>query len=138
MSNILNINEGWTFTKEAVENFAKLPEGEAISLPHSWNAVDGQDGGNDYFRGTAYYGKELSKSALPKCDEYYLEIRGANSSATVYVNGKKLACHDGGYSTWRVDITDALTDENVLGRQLRKRDGIPPDGRLYILRRSLP
>ena len=114
MRNILNINEGWTFTKEAVENFAKLPEGEAISLPHSWNAVDGQDGGNDYFRGTAYYGKELSKSALPKCDEYYLEIRGANSSATVYVNGKKLACHDGGYSTWRVDITDALTDENVI------------------------
>ena len=114
MRNILNINEGWTFTKEAVENFAKLPEGEAISLPHSWNAVDGQDGGNDYFRGTAYYGKELSKSDLPNCDKYYLEIRGANSSAIVYVNGKKLACHDGGYSTWRVDITDILTDENVI------------------------
>ena len=50
---------------------------------------------------------------LPKADRYFLEIQGANSSATLYVNGKKLANHDGGYSTWRVDITDALEDKNL-------------------------
>ena len=54
------------------------------------------------------------KGSLPAADRYYLEIKGANSSADVYVNGKHLAHHDGGYSTWRVDITDALTDENVI------------------------
>ncbi len=114
MRNIFNINDSWIFTKEAVENFAKLPEGEAVNLPHSWNSVDGQDGGNDYYRGTAYYGKALAKSSLPVSDKYYLEIRGANSSADVYVNGKKLSHHDGGYSTWRVDVTDALADENII------------------------
>ena len=50
---------------------------------------------------------------LPKADRYFLEIQGANSSAILYINGKKLANHDGGYSTWRVDITDALEDKNL-------------------------
>ncbi len=114
MRNILNIDESWSFTKTAVENFAKLPAGEAVDLPHSWNSIDGQDGGADYYRGKCFYGKAVSKSTLPKADKYYLEIRGANSSADVYVNGKNLAHHDGGYSTFRVDITDALAEENVI------------------------
>ena len=70
---------------------------EWVDLPHSWNAVDGQDGGNDYFRGTAYYAKEFKKEELPQSAQYYLEIQGANSSAEVYLNGTKLAQHDGGY-----------------------------------------
>ena len=51
------------------------------------------------------------KAELPEADQYYLEIRGANSSADVYVNGEHKAHHDGGYSTWRVNLTDSLTDE---------------------------
>ncbi|MBQ7289136.1 MAG: DUF4982 domain-containing protein, partial [Clostridia bacterium] len=85
-----------------------------VNLPHSWNAIDGQDGENDYFRGTAYYAKKLSKADLPETDCYYLELRGANSSADVYINGQHLAHHDGGYSTWRVNVTDALVAENLL------------------------
>ena len=54
------------------------------------------------------------KASLPEADRYYLEIKGANSSADVYVNGKNLAHHDGGYSTWRVDITEALDLNNLL------------------------
>jgi len=115
MRNIVNINMGWTFSKEATAVPAALDAAwETVDLPHSWNAVDGQDGGNDYFRGTAYYAKTLTKAELPAADRYYLEIRGANSSATVYMDGKELATHHGGYSTWRVDITDALADESLL------------------------
>jgi hypothetical protein len=87
---------------------------ETVDLPHSWNAVDGQDGGNDYFRGTCYYAKTLNKAELPVAKAYYLEIQGANSSADVYVDGKHLCHHDGGYSTWRVNLTDALTEEENL------------------------
>ena len=68
----------------------------------------------DYYRGTCYYAKEIEKSELPVNSQYYLEIRGANSSADVYVNGKKLAHHDGGYSTWRVNLTDSLEEKNLL------------------------
>ena len=109
MRQILNLNENWLFAKNTAD--VSLREGEVVNLPHSWNAQDGQDGGNDYFRGSCLYVKTLKKADLPTSDRYYLEIRGANSSADVYVGGEKLAHHDGGYSTWRVDLTEKLSDE---------------------------
>ena len=115
MRNIININKAWSFSKQAQTIPTALDAAwEVLDLPHSWNAIDGQDGGNDYYRGTAYYAKTINKSELPAAERYYLEIKGANSSADVYVDGKALAHHDGGYSTWRVDITDALTDTSLL------------------------
>ena len=107
MRNILNINSGWLFSKPGFET-------ETVELPHSWNSVDGQDGGNDYFRGTCRYTKTIAKSELPEGDRVYLEINGANSSAKVFVNGKEAASHDGGYSTWRVDITGEISEETKI------------------------
>ena len=112
MRNILNLNESWLFVKDTAD--ITVREGVAVNLPHTWNAEDGFDGGNDYFRGACLYVKELTKADLPAADRYYLEFRGANSSADVYVNGEALAHHDGGYSTWRVDITDKLTDKTEI------------------------
>ena len=115
MRNIVNLNAKWAFTKQATEIPTAMPTNwNFVNLPHSWNAIDGQDGDNDYFRGTAYYAKAINKTDLPECDRYYIEIQGANSSAALYLNGEKLAEHDGGYSTWRVDITDKLTLQNLL------------------------
>ena len=115
MRTVVNFNAKWAFTKQATEAPVSLPMNwNWVNLPHSWNAIDGQDGDNDYYRGTCWYAKSLNKMDLPQTDRYYLELRGANSSADVYVNGQKLAHHDGGYSTWRVDITDALQVNNVI------------------------
>ncbi len=115
MRTITNINRKWAFTKETVEIPSAIDsKWNFVNLPHSWNAIDGQDGGNDYFRGTATYARVLSKDDLPEADRYYIEIQGANSSADLYVNGKKLANHDGGYSTWRCDITEELSYESML------------------------
>ncbi len=111
MRNVIKINDSWLFYKDVDAVPVETEGAEQISLPHTWNALDGQDGGNDYFRGSCCYTRKLIRSELPAADEYYLEIRGANSSADVYVNGEKLAHHDGGYSTWRVNITAQLKDE---------------------------
>ena len=114
MRKIFNFNAKWAFTKMATEVPSEMPKlWDFVNLPHTWNAIDGQDGGNDYYRGTCYYAKTLDKLDLPEADRYFLEINGANSSADVYLNGKHLAQHDGGYSTWRVDITDTLQRENL-------------------------
>ena len=111
---VYNFNAKWAFSKEACEIPAEVPKTwNFVNIPHTWNAIDGQDGGNDYYRGVGYYAKYLDKAELPESEKYYLEVRGANSSADVYLNGKKLAHHDGGYSTFRVDITDAMQRENV-------------------------
>ena len=67
MRKIININRNWTFTKETTEIPAAIDSTwESVNLPHSWNAVDGQDGGNDYFRGTALYAQELDRAELPE------------------------------------------------------------------------
>ena len=115
MRHVINFNKKWAVTKNADAVPETMPtRWDWVNIPHSWNAIDGQDGDNDFYRGTCYYAKELNKSSLPEANKYYLELRGANSSADVYVNGKKLAHHDGGYSTWRVDITDALDFNNLI------------------------
>lgn len=115
MREIININTKWAFSKEAEQVPEKMPEKWYwVTLPHTWNAIDGQDGGNDYYRGVAYYAKEIDRTDFPKADQYYLEIQGANSSADVYLDGTKIAHHDGGYSTWRIDLTDVWKEKSLL------------------------
>ena len=98
-------HEDYTFMKEGVA--------QKVTLPHTWNAVDGQSA-SDYYRGNCTYIKKFVKPELSKDEELYLEINGANSSSKVILNGKELACHDGGYSTYRVKLTEDLLDENEL------------------------
>jgi beta-galactosidase len=107
MRKITVLKEGWRFGK------SRDAAREAISLPHTWNAIDGQDGGNDYHRGTCWYVRELTAEELAG-DCVFLELNGAAMSADVYFNGRQLAHHDGGYSAFRVDVTAYLQDENLL------------------------
>ena len=58
MREIINFNTKWAFTKDATEVPQVMPEKWYwVTLPHSWNDIDGQDGGADYYRGTCYYAK---------------------------------------------------------------------------------
>ena len=107
MRYITNFNSDWEFSLHSDDNWEK------ITLPHTWNNLDGQDGGNDYYRGKCTYRKTIHKKDLPLGEEHYLEINGANLSSVVYLNGEKLKSHDGGYSTYRVRLKD-LRDENIL------------------------
>lgn len=108
-------NDGWVFVPEAVEPVAVREatiSGDPVTLPHTWNALDGQDGGNDYRRGASTYTKQFT--AEPGDDQVWLEFQGVNSSADVYLNGTHLCHHDGGYSTFRCELTLSLADHNVL------------------------
>ncbi len=113
MRKIVSLNDGWSFSKNASGPVHSQPC-DTVNLPHTWYAADGADGGNDYYRGACLYTKRITKDLLPDRDRYFVEVRGANSSADLYVNGNHLYHHDGGYSTWRVDVTDSLTDESEL------------------------
>ena len=85
-----------------------------VNLPHTWNNIDGQDGGNDYYRGKCIYQKEFIKPDFEDNEEIYLQFDGVNSSCSVYLNDKKLITHNGGYSTFRVKITNEILDNNIL------------------------
>lgn len=85
MRKITVLRDNWKFLKadisaETAVQYAS--QGESITLPHTWNAVDGQDGGNDYYRGTAWYVRTLTDEELAG-EKVYLEINGANHTADV-------------------------------------------------------
>lgn len=114
MRKITNINENWLFSKKADKLPTALPDNwESVDLPHTWNGKDGQDGGNDYYRGKCYYAKEISGDLFSDGTVHYLEFRGVNSTAEVFWNGEKLATHNGGYSTFRVKIP-SINENNLL------------------------
>ncbi len=105
------LRDGWIFVKQAKDaREASAAEGTPVSLPHTWNAVDGQDGGNDYYRGTCWYRRGLENPGLSDGERAYLEFDGAAMTAEVWLNGERLAHHEGGYSRFRVDITDQLRE----------------------------
>ena len=105
MRNIISLNSGWSFTKEG--------KTEVVALPHTWNAVDGSDGGNDYYRGTCVYERTLTAADIPEGDLVYLEIPAANASAEVFYNDVSLASHDGGYSLFRAKLGSASVGDQI-------------------------
>ena len=113
MRNVINLNQDWKF----IQQDAGLPESlpadwQTVQLPHSWNAVDGQDGNGSYDRGKYWYAKtfETPKQPLPG-GKVFVEILAAGQQATVYVNGTEVTYHEGGYSTFRADITSLCKEE---------------------------
>lgn len=116
MRTVRNINKNWYFSKNASSVPVTAPDGwQRLDLPYTWNGEDGQDGGNDYYRGKGYFARSLSKAELTENDVTYFQFDGVNSSAAVYLNGKELCTHDGGYSAFRAAVDrSALKDENLL------------------------
>lgn len=94
--------------------FSKNGEKRLVDLPHTWNALDGQDGGNDYFRGTCVYEKQIARPDFQEDERVYLQFHGVNASANVIWNGKSICVHHNGYSTFRVDVTDDMQETNAL------------------------
>ena len=108
MRKIQKITGAWKFTH---------PKGDvySVDLPHTWNSTDGQDGGNDYCRGVGIYEKNFSCPEFDRqTQRVYLEFAGVNATATVTLNGQQVMFHEGGYSTFRADVTDLLQPENAL------------------------
>jgi beta-galactosidase len=106
---VQNIDGNWTFHKGSGD-FSSVDFNDSgwdkISLPHTWNAVDGSDGGNNYYRGDGWYRKTINVPESDKGKALYLQFGGANQEAEVFVNGKSVYKHTGGYSAFTVDITD--------------------------------
>lgn len=100
-------NEGWQFTFPGKEP-------QKVDLPHTWNGLDGQDGGADYKRCACTYRKKFKTPSLAEGESCYILFNGVNSEATVSLNGEEICRHEGGYSAFGADITALLKNENEL------------------------
>ena len=119
MRNVISLNENWTLTFPKGERPA-----EAVTLPHTWNAVDGMDGNGSYLRTTGVYTRTFTAPKQPLAGgRTYIEVLAAALSATVKVNGTVATTHEGGYSIFRADVTDLCHDgENELTIEVSNED----------------
>ena len=125
---IITLNDNWTFFKGTAPaaNKAQLPAQvsaqtcEKVTLPHTWNAIDGQDGGSDYFRGECTYTRPLPALTLNEDEEVYLCFYGVSQTAEVFVNGEFVTRHEGGYSRFYADVTRFFRTASPLPPSLRE------------------
>lgn len=139
-----SLNAGWRF------HFGETPGAEAaefddtnwsrIDVPHTWNALDGQDGAKsrpamsdgmrgDYARGSGWYRRTIRPAAEWAGRRIYLQFDGANRRTEVFVNGRLVGSHLGGFARFRFDLTDALKPDadNLLAVRVNNElNGIAP------------
>ncbi len=95
------LNVGWQYSSNTVQ-------WQTVNIPHTWNTQDAFDDTPSYRQGLGYYKKQLCIPLEEKNRVQYLKFNAINQEATVYVNGKKAAQHQGGYTAFTVDITSFL------------------------------
>lgn len=115
------MNQDWKF------HLGPCPQGETVelddsawsgvSLPHTWNNVDGQDGckngkninETDYFRGDGWYRRWICIASEERQKQFFLRFEGANTQAEVFVDGVRVGAHKGGYTAFCFDVTEQLS-----------------------------
>ena len=119
MREIISLNENWTLS---------FPKGdhatEQVNRPHTWNAVDGNDGNGSYLRTTGVYTRTFVQPKQPLAGgRTYVEVLAAALNSTVKVNGQVATTHEGGFSIYRADITDLCHEgENELSIEVSNED----------------
>lgn len=101
------INSDWKFVMPGRQT-------TTINVPHTWNGIDGQDGGNNYLRTACRYVKEFARPAMEDGEACLVRFNGVNSECEVFFNGEKIFTHEGGYSAFNVDLSGKLKDNNIL------------------------
>lgn len=104
---VYTINESWEFSKEAAG-----PDDDCswsvVDIPHTWNAGDAMDDEPGMYRGGAWYRKAVRIPAEAEGRRTVIYFEGANQEASLYVNGRHVGDHVGGYTRFCFDITDYI------------------------------
>lgn len=111
-----SINSNWQFykgktTQADLENTKNIVW-EDVNLPHSWNKFDVMDDQWGYYRGEGWYKKTVFINPEWKNKSVYLYFEGANQTTEVFINGKKIGSHIGGYTAFSFPINEYLQFEN--------------------------
>jgi len=129
------IGDAWKFNKGDVPG-AEVPgfsdvSWASISVPHTWNAIDGQDGPTTtpaYYRGIGWYRRHLMIPGNMMGMKIYLQFDGSAYISDVWVNGKPVGTHKGGYAAFRFDITAAAVvgADNVIAVKVDNAEAVSP------------
>ncbi len=139
---VISFNSEWLFKKGP---FAQDPmtlntqwngQWETVSIPHTWNAMDMQLKVNSFYEGVSYYKKKQVFGKEWKDKRLFLRFEGVGAHAEVYVNGKLVGTHKGGYSAFAFEIGTAVkfdTENEILVKvdNIARPDVIPVNHSLF-------
>jgi beta-galactosidase len=143
---VASLDPSWRFLRSDVAGAEAVSFNDSswgtVNLPHTWNNLDGQDGGNDYYRGVGWYRKHYTVPDALSGQELFLKFDGASLVTDLYVNGTFVGEHQGGFAAFDWDVTPYLTAgaDNVLAVKVNNayRSDVAPlsgdftiDGGLY-------
>lgn len=123
---VQNFNNNWQFLKRSIPTESNEKDWEKITIPHTWN-LDAYEK-RDYDRNTYWYRKQFQIHENLKGKELYLRFEAVNSYAEVYLNGKKISDHSGGYSAFHVKLPkEILKEQNIVSVKVNnENEDIPP------------
>ena len=134
---IFSLDDSWRFTRQDVAGAESVSFDDSawttLSLPHTWNNLDGQDGGDNYYRGVGWYRRHYTVSSLLAGQELFIKFDGAFFRTELYVNGTFVGEHRGGFAAFVWDLTPYLTAgaDNILAVRVSNAlddNGIPLSG----------
>ena len=109
---VYTINDGWKFTKgspfEAQLAGCDDSSWETVNIPHTWNNKDADDETPGFYRGPAWYRKQLFVDKSQEGRQAVIYFEGANQEVRFYLNGQFVGEHKGGYTRFCFDITSHL------------------------------
>lgn len=108
------INDNWKFRLSSNVNKNSTVR---VDLPHTWNTMDALSGNPQYYRGIGNYTKELVVPESWKGRRLFIRFQGANTVADVFLNGKHIGEHRGGYEAFLFELTELVEygKKNVIG-----------------------
>src|ERR1035437_4141404 len=105
----INLDAGWRFIRQDVAGAQTNGFDDStwtlLNLPHTWNNLDGQNGGSDYYRGIGWYRVHCAVDGSYTNRHFFLKFDGAFSVTDVYLNGNYLGEHQGGFAAFVFDAT---------------------------------
>jgi beta-galactosidase len=128
------LDPGWRFIRQDVPgaqtNGFDDSAWSVVNLPHTWNNLDGQDGGNNYYRGIGWYRVHCAVDGSYTNRHFFLKFDGAFSVTDVYLNGNYLGEHQGGFAAFVFDATPYINvgADNVIAVKVNNafNTNLPP------------
>lgn len=135
------INDSWRFSKCGAAQPGKLASPgiddsgwQEVSFPHTWNSADctgtvdpAPECSEGYYRGAGCYRRKVFlANEQYRGREVFIEFGGANTVTELYINGRKVGGHEGGYSAFGFNITKYVSvgTDNLLWRSSAMRPQI--------------
>jgi beta-galactosidase len=117
---VTSLDASWRFNRSDVAGAQDVSFDDSawgtVTLPHTWNNLDGQDGGNDYYRGIGWYRRHYAVPDDQAGRELFIRFDGASLVTDLWVNGAFVGEHKGGFAAFVWDVTPYLRvgADNVL------------------------